>query len=107
MTSNNTGTAVPSPENALNEPAVGKWAYSFDEREFKLFLSNSSTELVAGISFKSGDKVWQIANSRDGVADRFSLIDTDGNVQGYWVINQDGSQFQERLICLSHTRLRE
>lgn len=25
LTSNNTGTAVPSPENALNEPAVGKF----------------------------------------------------------------------------------
>lgn len=94
LASKNAGTAVPSPENALNEPAVGKWAYSFDERDSKLFLSNSYTELVAVVSFTSGGKAWQIANSRDGVADRFSLVDTDGNVQGYWVINQDGSQLE-------------
>lgn len=83
-----------APDNALSEPAVGKWAYSFDEDNSKLYLSNSQTEITADLSFKSGDRNWKLANSRDGVPDRFALVDPDGNVQGYWVINQDGSRLE-------------
>ena len=73
---------------------AGDWSYAFDEKESMLHLSAPSVEIDAHLSFISNEASWTLAESRDGVRDRYSLVDPKGNVQGYWVLNTAGGRLE-------------
>ena len=87
--------AVPSLPNApARSPSAGKWSSSFDEGKSSLELSNGVVLMDYNLSFVSEGEAWSISASRDGVPDRFALVDPKGNVQGYWVINNEGNTLE-------------
>ena len=47
----------------------------------------------------SGPDKWTIVNSRDGVKNRYALVDLNDNVQGYFVLCQNAGHLQ---ICFYH-----
>ncbi len=75
-------------------PVFFNWDISLDEANSLLTLSNGEISLHGQVDFVSGTDKWAIAKSRDGVPDRYALIDTKGDVQGYFVFNQNGNQLQ-------------
>ena len=60
---------------------AGDWSYAFDEKESMLHLSAPSVEIDAHLSFISNEASWTLAEARDGVRDRCSLVDPKGSVQ--------------------------
>lgn len=67
---------------------------AFDEELSTLHVASPSFGMDARLSFVSKDVCWTLSRSRDGVPDRFSIVDPDGNVQGYWVVNTEGSRIE-------------
>jgi hypothetical protein len=65
------------------------WEVSYDESTSVLLLKRGPVSFQGELNFTSGKNVWKIANSRDGVPDRYAFVDPQGNVQGYMVINQN------------------
>lgn len=71
-----------------SKPVFSLWEASFDENSSTLSLVNDQIEIIGQLSFVSDGNNWKIANSRDGIKDRYTLIDDSENVQGYFVINK-------------------
>ena len=67
----------------------GSWAFTFDEHESTLSMQNESVLLSGKLTFVSGADTWKVACSRDGAANRYALVDTRDNVQGYLVFLPD------------------
>lgn len=70
------------------------WDVFWDDASDELTLTKGPISIMGELSFYSDDKKWSISSARDGVLNRYALIDTEGNVQGYLVINSDGGQAQ-------------
>jgi hypothetical protein len=88
-------TLVPEEIKTTNPLELTKpWEISFNEVKNELSLINGPVKIKGQINFYSEDKKWTISNSRDGVLNRYALIDTNGNVQGYFVLNPDFGQVQ-------------
>lgn len=88
---------IDQPE--LISPDYPEWTVSFDESEATLIMTNGPVSISGQLSFVSGTEKWIVANSRDGVKNRFAFVDPNGNVQGYLVSPRKGSQLQ---ICFYH-----
>ena len=56
-----------------------EWIFNFDDNGSLLILKNGLASLSGKLTFISGDDVWKITLSRDGVADRYALVDTRDN----------------------------
>ena len=65
-----------------------------------LCITAPSFKIDAHLSFVSENVRWTLSKSRDGVPDRFALVDPSGNVQGYWVVNVE----RKRLEILFYHR---
>lgn len=81
--------------NALQEPGgitlSTDWSLAFDEKTSGLSLKSGQMQLTGVLHFTSGSDVWSIAPSRDGVPNRYALVNTQGNVHGYMVfIGEEG-----------------
>ncbi len=76
------------------EASFPGWEVRFDEATSSLSLVNGSVSVSGQLSFFSGTETWAIAASRDGVTDRYTLIDLQGNVQGYIVFNLQAGRLQ-------------
>lgn len=59
------------------------WNVAFDENSSRLKASNDTVFIDANLSFSANGKAWKVANSRDGVKNRFAILDDIGDVQGY------------------------
>jgi hypothetical protein len=68
------------------EVAFPGWEVHFDEATSFLSLTNGSVSVSGKLGFVSGSEKWTITVSRDGVTDRYALVDLQAkNVQGYIV----------------------
>ncbi|MDR1938303.1 MAG: alpha-galactosidase [Tannerellaceae bacterium] len=76
-------TAGKLPEG--NDPVWDGWKESFDEKEAVLSIQNGPVVLTGKLKFVSGQQEWKIVRSRDGVPERYALVDLQENVQGYLV----------------------
>jgi hypothetical protein len=76
------------------ESTSPEWKVSFDEAKSELSLINGSIEILGKLNFVAGRDIWTVARSRDGVPDRIAFVDLQGNVQGYFVVNQSCEQLQ-------------
>lgn len=76
-----------------------KWAASFDEAKSALTLTNGPVSVTGQLSFISGNDNWTVAKSRDAIKNRCAIVDTKGNVQGYFVLCSNGGEMQ---ICFYH-----
>ena len=65
------------------------WKIVFSEETSELSLKHTDVEIKGILSFVSNGKNWVISKSRDGVPDRYTLIDPNDNVQGYFVLNSE------------------
>lgn len=88
-----------SPENAESSPDFSEWKVSFDEPASMLSMSNGVVSISGQLSFISGTEKWLVANSRDGLKNRFAFVDLGGNVQGYLVLQKKSGLLQ---ICFYH-----
>ena len=62
--------------------------------DITLTLKNGRISLSGKLGFVSGGNQWSVIRSRDGVPWRYALVDVQGNVQGYFVMNQMGGALQ-------------
>jgi hypothetical protein len=76
-----------------NQETIG-WSVAFDEATSTLSLQNGQVALTGKLSFVSDGASWTVARSRDGVPDRYALVNAKGNVQGYLVFIRNGEQLQ-------------
>lgn len=70
------------------------WEIGFSEETSACSLKHADVEIKGIISFVSNGKKWIISKSRDGVPDRYALIDPNDNVQGYFVLNSGSGPIQ-------------
>jgi hypothetical protein len=76
------------------EQSFPGWEVSFEEPTSALLLKNGSVSIQGQLNFVSGTNKWTVAKSRDGLPDRYALVDLQGNVQGYFVFNQNCEQLE-------------
>jgi len=72
----------------VEQPFPG-WEVSFDEPTSSLLLKNGPVSIQGQLNFIVGKNKWIVAKSRDGLPDRYAFVDLQGNVQGYFVCNQN------------------
>jgi len=70
------------------------WEVSFEELSSELLLTNGSVMMKGLLSFVSEDNKWTVSKSRDGLPNRYALVDLNNNVQGYMVFNKNGETLQ-------------
>jgi hypothetical protein len=75
-----------APGKATSRVVLTGWEISFDETTTTLRLANGPVQISGRLSFASDNEAWTIGKSRDGVPDRYALINPQGNVQGYFVL---------------------
>ena len=80
--------------NAGVEEPIRGWKISFKESSSELTISNSLVSINGQLNFVSDSKKWKVTTSRDGVPDRYTLVDPQNNVQGYIVFTQNGTRGQ-------------
>ena len=78
----------------IHEKLFPGWESSFEESGSVLLLRNGSVAIHGEVGFVSGNSRWSVTKSRDGVPDRFALVDLQDNVQGYFVLHTNGEQLQ-------------
>ena len=88
------GMELKKTNSLLSKSLLSGWKIFFDDKTNELSLINGPAEIKGQLNFNSGGKEWMISNSRDGVSNRYALVDTNGNVQGYFVFNTDLGQVQ-------------
>lgn len=76
------------------EPLLSGWDIGFEEENSVLHISNGPVSVQGELTFTSGGAPWKADISRDGIKWRNTLIDTQENVQGYWVCNQSGNRLE-------------
>ena len=72
---------------------ITPWNICYDNQNV-LNFENNFISINGMLCFKSGNEYWNLDFSRDGVSDRYTLIDKSGNVQGYWVLSQVCNQLE-------------
>ncbi|MDR0582696.1 MAG: alpha-galactosidase, partial [Prevotellaceae bacterium] len=94
-TRNSKNNLLPGTDTEIIPSVVfADWLIAFDEKTATLTLKNSSLALSGKLTFVSGDEIWAISRSRDGVPGRYALVNPQGNVQGYFVFLPNGSRLQ-------------
>jgi hypothetical protein len=81
-------TPLLADERATKAFQLPRWEISFDESLSRFLLKNDTVTIQGQMEFFSGDKKWMVTKSRDGVPDRYAIVDPQGNVQGYLVFIQ-------------------
>jgi hypothetical protein len=76
------------------EQAFPGWEVSFDESSSELLLTNGLVSVKGQLAFVSDSNNWTVSKSRDGVPNRYALVDLQNNVQGYIVFIQNCDQLQ-------------
>lgn len=84
---------------ASDDSDFSNWKITFDESNSTLSTVNGSVAISGRLHFMSGSDQWKIVNSRDGIKDRYALVDLNDNVQGYLVLCPNGGALQ---ICFYH-----
>lgn len=72
----------------------GAWTGDFDGSSSELVMAGNGCRIEAKLSFTSNGQPWTLTESRDGVRDRYAMVDPNGNVQGYWVVNKNGGRIE-------------
>ncbi len=80
--------------NASEVFQLSGWEISFDEPSSVLTLKNGPVSVIGKMSFVSDKKKWAVAKSRDGIPDRYSIVDPQDDVQGYFIFTRSGSNLQ-------------
>ena len=88
------GDGGPVERDWAESASGGAADFVFDEEMSMLRITAPSFRIDAHLSFVSKDVRWTLSKSRDGVPDRFAIVDPSGNVQGYWVINSEGKRIE-------------
>ena len=57
------------------------WNVAFDENSSRLKASNDTVSIDTNLSFSANGKAWKVANSRDGVKNRFAILDDIGDAK--------------------------
>jgi hypothetical protein len=83
----------------VEQPFPG-WEVSFDEPTSSLLLKNGPVSIQGQLTFVSGTNKWIVAKSMDGLPDRYSVLDMQGNVHGNIVLQQNCEQLQLFFIYL-------
>lgn len=98
-------SAAQTPGTGSWSLATATWQVNFDQQTSVLTTLNAGTDVtIAGpLSFRAlnaegQEEDWHIAPPRDSVANRLSLMDTEGNVQGYVVAVENGDCIEIRPI---------
>ncbi len=81
-----------NPQSESFDNLFSPWEISFDEPLSTLLLKNGAVSIEGQLNFVVEKKKWTVAKSRDGVANRYTFVDSQGNVQGYLVFNQNCGQ---------------
>lgn len=76
------------------DQAFSKWNIDFDETTTELSLENGIVKLKGKLTFISGEENWSVCNSRDGVPERYAIVDSKGDVQGYLVFLLNGNDLK-------------
>ena len=95
-------SAKENPDGAANDHAdiqatdqlFPGWEISFNEPVSELTLKNGSVSLQGKLSFYSEENQWLIAHSRDGIQNRYALVDLKGISVGYFVFGQTCENLQ-------------
>lgn len=74
--------------------SFAEWSVSFDEKTSVLSAENDGVSVSGELLFESDGKKWGVVNSRDGVKNRFALVDAKGNVQGYLVFPRNNDTLE-------------
>jgi hypothetical protein len=94
-TRNSKNNLLPETDTEIIPSVVfADWLIAFDEKTAILTLKNNSLALSGKLTFVSGDETWTISHSRDGVPNRYALVNPQGDVQGYFVFLPNGSCLQ-------------
>ena len=80
--------------NASEVFQLSGWEISFDEPSSVLTLKNGPVSVIGKMNFVSDKKKWAVAKSRDGIPDRYSIVDPQDDVQGYFIFTRSGSNLQ-------------
>jgi len=80
-------------QQGIDESFPG-WEVSFNDPTSALLLKNGPVSVQGHLKFVSGSNKWSVASSRDGLPDRYVLVDLQDNVQGYFVIDQNCGQLK-------------
>jgi hypothetical protein len=83
-----------APYSANAEQTFPGWKVSFEEPSSELLLTNGPVIIKGELIFISDSKKWTVSKSRDGVPDRYALVDLNNNVQGYITFNMNFEQLQ-------------
>lgn len=65
------------------------WKIEFDDKTETLHICNGPFSMKGKMLFLSHGNAWKFARSRDGVAQRYAIVDLEDNVQGYVTFLQD------------------
>jgi hypothetical protein len=76
------------------ELELSEWEILFDEENSILSMFIGPVSISGRLLFTSGPEQWHLANSRDGIKNRFAFIDLKGNVQGYFMLQKKSGQLQ-------------
>ena len=76
------------------ETSFPGWKVTFGEPSSELLLTNGSVSIKGQLNFVSDSKKWTVSKSRDGLPNRYALVDLQNDVQGYIVFNQNCGQLQ-------------
>lgn len=71
-----------------------KWKIDFNEENTQLTIINQNVTLAGNLNFISNEEEWKIQGPRDGVRNRNTLVDPQGNVQGYCLLIPSGAQLE-------------
>jgi hypothetical protein len=94
-------TRLPADEKANKTPGVFCWEIHYDDSDSTFLFKNGSATIQGTMEFISGNRKWKIVKSRDGVSERYAIVDPEGNVQGYLITRQDGGLL--KLLCYHRT----
>lgn len=88
-------SSIELPSKLNNHTNIfSRWEILFDEEKSVLTLTNGTVRLDGKLAFHSGNDSWTICPSRDGVSDRYAMVDTKGDVQGYIVFISDNKRLE-------------
>lgn len=68
------------------------WEIYFDDTDSRLMIGRGPLKMTGRIDLVSGNDRWILSKSRDGIPERYAIVDKQGNVQGYLIMNAEGNR---------------